>query len=37
MDVRREKLNGAFVYGEPINWDQISPKAAAIFRQPEKK
>lgn len=36
MDVRREKVNGAFVHGEPMKWDQISPKAGAIFRQPEK-
>lgn len=37
MDVRREKINGAFVYAEPMKWDQVSPKAGAIFRQPETK
>jgi len=37
MDVRREKIEGAFVYAEPMKWDQIAPQAGSIFRQPEEK
>lgn len=37
MDVRREKINGAFVYAEPLKWEQVSPRAGTIFKQPEGK
>lgn len=30
MDVRRDKISGAIVYAEPMKWEQLSPKAAAI-------